>query len=260
VVRIDFSARAGHRLAADLTHADSGCGVIMVHDLMADRNRDALFPEAAKALRRRGWGSLRFDLSGCGESDDQRLTPDSGVADLQSAIDLMRSMGYRHLALWGHGLGSRFCLERARGMECLVLSDALLGRVTVDWGRHFSAAQLACLAENGYLTHRAASGIRREFVVDRSLVDYYGNFAPGRVLTKLRCPVLVLQPAQAERWDGLASDPGALMRLLPARSERHTVPRTAQSTCERVAETARIGSQWISAMSLTLPARAAMAA
>jgi pimeloyl-ACP methyl ester carboxylesterase len=259
VVRIDFSGRSGHRLAADLTHADSACGVVMVHDLMADRNSDALFPEVAMALRRRGWGSLRFDLSGCGESDDHRLTPDSGIADLQSAIDLMRAMGYRHLALWGHGLGSRFCLERARGMECLVLSDALLGRVTVDWRHHFSAAQLACLAENGYLTHGAARGARREFVVDRSLVDYYGNFAPGRVLTKLRCPVLVLHPSQIGK-DGAARDPGALMRLLPARSERHTVPRTVLSTSERAAETARMGSQWISAVSLTRPVPSAMAA
>jgi pimeloyl-ACP methyl ester carboxylesterase len=241
--RIEFAGRSGLTLVGDLEHADSACAVVMVHDFLGDRRCGNLFISAAHALRRRGWSSLRFDLSGCGESEDNRLNVENAKADVQAALALMRSMCYRRIALWGHGLGSRFCLELSSGMDALVLSDALLGRVKVDWRTRFSAAELQSLARLGGFSHTARRGSRRRFQIDGSLLEYFSTFETGKVLTGVRCPVLVLQASQAP--DQLDVSLRGLMKLLPENSRHHVVPRTLHSTVERPDETARSGAEWI---------------
>lgn len=243
--RIEFTGRSELRLAGTLCHADSACAVVMVHGFMGDKTAHGLFPEAAEALRKRGWSSLCFDLSGCGESDDNCLSLQAALDDVQSAIELMRSMCYRHIALWGHGLGSRLCLESPKGIDSMVLSDAFLGRVQVDWKTHFSPAELDGLRSPSNTLHAMRTGIRKRFSVHKSMLDYFADFEPGKVLARVRCPVLVMHSARFVDATGQTESLRALMRLLPQHSEHALVPGSRQSVAESASKAAELGARWI---------------
>lgn len=244
---IEFAGRSGRRLVGRLSHADSACAVVMVHGFLSDKEGNGLFPIVADSLRQRGWSSLRFDLSGSGESDDNTLSPANAIADLDSAIGLMRSMCYRQIALWGHGLGSRYCVELPTRIDSMVLTDALLGRLRIDWRAHFSAAQLSELAKQGYMSHIIRQGPRKRIVIDQTLLDYYTQFEPGRVLPRVRCPVLVLHAARAAAQAGQPGAIRALMHLLPQGSDHRLVTGTHHSVNDRVQAAASLGASWIEA-------------
>lgn len=243
--RIEFSSRSKLRLVANLCHADSLCAVVMVHGLFSDRNAHGMFPAAAQALRQRGWSSLSVDLSGSGESDDYCMSLQSALADLRSAINLMRSMGYRHIALWGHGLGSRFCLEMPTGIDSMVLTDALLGRTAVDWRTIFNPDELAGLSKHGHVVRTVRWGQRKRIMVDRSLLDYFSKFEPGLVLRRVRCPVLVIHPTRSVEVAGEFDSLRALMHLLPPKSQHMVLPGTHLSVIEHVEKAAELGADWI---------------
>jgi pimeloyl-ACP methyl ester carboxylesterase len=243
--RIEFASRSNLRLVGNLWHADSSCAVVMVHGLFSDKNAHGMFPVAAQTLRQCGWSSLSVDLSGSGESDDCCMSLQTALSDVRSAINLMRSMGYRHLSLWGHGLGSRFCLEMPAGIESMVLTDALLGRTAVDWRTIFTPDELAGLSKLGHVIRTVRSVHRKRIMVDRSLLDYFSKFEPGVVLRRVRCPVQVIHPTRSVEVPGDFDSLRALMHLLPPKSQHTVLPGTHLSVTEHVEKAAELGADWI---------------
>jgi pimeloyl-ACP methyl ester carboxylesterase len=192
--RIEFSNADGLRLVGELTHADSARAVVMVHGFLADQEGNGLFELVARELRRQGWGSLRFDLSGHGQSDDNVLTPESGRRDTASAIALMQALGYREIALWGQGLGSRWCLDMAAGASSVVLTDMAL-RLTPRERHELALDKSARALQHGrFAVDRLVGGAWRRHVVDPSLLDCLRGPGWRASLMRCACPVLALLP------------------------------------------------------------------
>ncbi len=106
--RIKFKNSRKLNLAATLYDADSDAVVIMAHGFGCESGK---FDYIAQCLNASGYNVFILDFSGCGESDDDRITCDKQIDDLKSAIAFVQGLGYKQLALWGNSLGSRICLQ-----------------------------------------------------------------------------------------------------------------------------------------------------
>ncbi|HXF27114.1 MAG TPA: alpha/beta fold hydrolase, partial [Bryobacteraceae bacterium] len=102
---VEFRNSRGLRLRGDLLRGGTESMVVMAHGFTSDRRSRGCFGRLANALAEDGHNSLRFDFSGCGESDDDTLTMAKQVDDLQAALAFVESEGFRHIALYGHSLG-----------------------------------------------------------------------------------------------------------------------------------------------------------
>jgi pimeloyl-ACP methyl ester carboxylesterase len=250
--RIEFSSEGERRLVGLLTHFDGPQAVVMVHGLLSDKDANGLFPVVSQELRKRRWASLRFDMSGNGESDDHPLTSEAAREDLRAAVGLMRSIGYQRIALWGHGLGSRFCVGQSDGVATMVLTDPLLDRVRPNWRLLFTPTELAALSREGRTLRTRKSprptwqkppdGFRRQHLVDRELLDLHAMYEPERELPRVRCPVLVVQAGAGRR---VSAQTKPLMAYLPRYSKVVTVDladAAAPPPSERIAE---LGAMWL---------------
>lgn len=65
----------------------------MCHGFMSSRYSKGRFERLSTAFNKSGHSALLFDLSGCGESDDDILTVEKEVDDLKSAIQFVKSKG-----------------------------------------------------------------------------------------------------------------------------------------------------------------------
>ncbi len=239
--RIEFTGSRRLKLVGHLTHADSRRGVVLGPGLPCGPDRDAAFGPVASALRRAGWGSLAFDFSGSGESDDNVPTVQAALDDLQHAVALMRSLGYRQLALWGQGLGARLCLDAPVEVMALVLSEVQAGwrpdTARRGWQLPPATSRLLPPATSGLLTPAtsrlltpapgwpragpparprepgagarpsAAHATGRDRPLAPALRQYLEHFDTARRTQALRCPALALLPAAEAglpcRWPGL---------------------------------------------------------
>ena len=207
--RIEFGASRRLKLVGHLTHADSRRGVVLVHGLLSNKDGDGLFPPVAAALRRAGWGSLGFDFSGSGESDNNVLTLQAAFDDLGHAVALMRSIGYRQLALWGQGLGARLCLDAPIEVGSMVLTDLQPEVAGPGWLQPSPPREPMNVPRTGGARGKPAliQAAGREHLLAPALLAYVERFDIKRRAHALRCPALaMLQVAAASSgcsWPGL---------------------------------------------------------
>src|SRR3989344_5694414 len=67
--------------------------VIFLHGLAADKNESNLFVDLSNLLAERGFHTLRFDFSGCGESrgDFQKIDINDYQADFRLVLQYLRN-------------------------------------------------------------------------------------------------------------------------------------------------------------------------
>ena len=59
--------------------------VLFSHSFLADEHSGGHYDELARAYRKAGYATLQFDYSGHGRSDDEVITRESQIEDLQAA-------------------------------------------------------------------------------------------------------------------------------------------------------------------------------
>ena len=59
----------------------------------------------AQSLIENNFSVLRFDFSGCGESEGGKITVENEVDDLKSAINFIQEKGFSRIGLIGESLG-----------------------------------------------------------------------------------------------------------------------------------------------------------
>ena len=127
--------------------------VIMCHGFTSNRSSRGRFDRFAKTFYAQGFAVLKFDFSGCGESDDDSLTLAKQVDDLEAAVSYVKSLGYKRLVLYGHSLGSLVCLHAYQPqVDTMVLTGAGTGPMFFNWEKEFTSEQLHEMREKGYLT------------------------------------------------------------------------------------------------------------
>jgi len=94
-----------------LPKAKATKAAILLHGFTGDKNL-AWLHYIAHDLREKGIAALRIDLSGHGDSEGlfRDLGLKKGIADVESALEVMKERGYEEFALVGHSLGAAISL------------------------------------------------------------------------------------------------------------------------------------------------------
>lgn len=122
-----FTDQQGHLIAAVLTRPaePSDRVAVLCHGFLSSKN-STTNKTLTRMLTERGIATFRFDFFGQGESEGpfERLTTTLAVGQAMAALDLMRSKGFRRLALMGSsfgGLVSILTAAQRTDLACLAL-------------------------------------------------------------------------------------------------------------------------------------------
>ena len=146
------------------------------------------FPRLGEALSKIGIATLRFDFSGCGESDPDTITVSKQVDDLKSAIAFMRWRGYNDLVLIGSSLGGLISLL---AYDKDILTMSLWAPVTkAKTPGHLKTPEARKeLLEKGVVTITNKKGTYR---VDKRFLEERETLAHQDILSRIKCPVLII--------------------------------------------------------------------
>ncbi len=125
--RFSFLDPQGHRVAAILTVPDGGTDktCILCHGFLSSKT-SSTNNALTRMLIDQGIATFRFDFFGQGESEGpfEQITVSLAVEQAQSAVDLMKERGYRHIGLMGSSFGGLVAILTASqrtNLACLAL-------------------------------------------------------------------------------------------------------------------------------------------
>ncbi|WP_176560332.1 alpha/beta hydrolase family protein [Brevibacillus dissolubilis] len=230
----------------NLYPADSQAIIIMCHGFTSDKSSKGRFDRFAARYQQLGYNALAFDFSGCGESDDDRLTLSKLVDDLHAAIAFAKSQGFTRIALHGHSLGSRVCLEAyTPEIITMVLSGAGTGPVEYNWHEIYTPEQMRELEEKGYITDFKAEGPRKAVIVDRQMLLDFANFSQEELLKKVTCPVLLIHGNQGAEEKLLSEITKQGIKWLSADSRLEIIDGAQHSFMEHLPIVERLATDWL---------------
>ncbi|MBS4538966.1 alpha/beta fold hydrolase [Clostridium sp. D2Q-11] len=213
--KVNFQNSRGLNIVGNLNSVDSNTVIIMAHGFTSNKASRGRFDKLAEALNKAGYDALAIDFSGCGESDDDFLTVEKEVDDLNSAIQFVKSKGYERIALYGHSLGSLICLKcYSNEIVTMVLSGALTGPMKYNWDEFYTKEQMQELEEKGYLTEHTPKEVRKKVLVDKQILKDFEMINQENLLRDVNCPVLIIHGNNDEEEKQLYERSKSAMTLL----------------------------------------------
>lgn len=240
--------RRGLKLAYNLSRVSARDIVILIHGFGSDKSSDGRFDYIARLLGSAGISSLAFDFAGYGDSDDEVVTLENQVDDLANVTEFVRSLGFSSVALWGNSLGSRVALTVPdRAIRTMVLSAACAGPIHYDWPAYLSAEQVAEMQTAGRVTiptqsHQTA---RKKVIISRSLIDAFATMDAPKILSGVRCPVLLINGTVGDEEVRLAQNSQTAIRYLPSGSRNMVVAGAAHDFNHHLDAVTRAGVDWL---------------
>lgn len=170
--------------------------VLFSHSFLADRHSGGHFDDLARAYRKAGYATLQFDYSGHGLSDDEVISRESQIEDLQAASGWLADQGFTNQLIHGHSFGSVTALAaRLSHATALFLSAPVLGPLSYDWSAIFSSNQLDELEHTGRTwVPDDSEGPRESFVISKQTLADLSMVDPG-IIDPSGAPVLILHDA-----------------------------------------------------------------
>jgi alpha-beta hydrolase superfamily lysophospholipase len=239
---VSFRNSRGLRLTGvlHLTQKPTKKAVITAHGFTSDKDGShGKFPRLAQELSGSGIATLRFDFSGCGESDTDTITVAKQVDDLRSAITFMRGKGYSRIALVGSSLGG---LVSLLAYDKNIRTMALWAPVTKAKVPHLldNQASQKEFQERGFATIKNKKGtyrVGKEFMTERTSLDR------KKILSAVRCPVLILHGNK----DNILplQDSSEAIRLLPKGSRLEVIEGANHHFTGKVDEVVSVSAKWL---------------
>lgn len=174
-----------HRQAGVWYPSTTGAGVVFCHGFTADKDRPR-FVTLAEQLSARGFGVLRFDFLGSGESDREPISVENQVDALRHAMAFMRERGCSVLGIVGESLGGLVALRACdESVKTMVLWAPVTGRREPGWEQKRSGFSIRANDIVFQKDHRVFL-ISTAYFGERACVD------PALLLSRVFCPVLIL--------------------------------------------------------------------
>ena len=192
----DFTGADGQPLAGvlDLPDGPVSSYALFAHCFTCTK-RSLAAVRLGKALTALGFGVLRFDFTGLGESggDFSDSSFSGSIADLLAAADAMRKVGRPPALLIGHSLGGAAVLAAAGRIREARAVATIGAPFDVDHVTRLFAGGLEELREKGEAEVRIGG---RPFKLRQSFVDDLASHDQGERIRALRKPLLILHSPQ----------------------------------------------------------------
>jgi len=170
-----------------LPDKETSSAVIISHGFAANKDRSRLI-KLAETLSKNGFAVLRFDFSGCGESEDSEITLKNQIDDLKSAINHMRKNGYSNLGLLGESLGGlTSILAYDDEIKTLVLWAPVTKSKTPSIIQKEELQQE--FNERGFIIYQKDG---REFKIPKEYLEERKAVNQKEILSKIKSPVLII--------------------------------------------------------------------
>ncbi len=189
--KVEFENERGLKLAGNYWEADSDAGIVMAHGFGGNRTEHGKFLKIAEELNVVGFNVLTFDFSGCGESEEDSITIEKEVNDLNSAVKFLRSRGVENLGLTGISQGGLVSLKVS---DLDVLAIFLMAPVTdalEDYRSNLSEWQLDELEEYGLSRKYRPDRSRKNTVFLEEDIVEKENVNQDNLLSDIGIPVLI---------------------------------------------------------------------
>ncbi|MBV7363191.1 alpha/beta hydrolase [Actinomycetaceae bacterium TAE3-ERU4] len=196
MTEVKVTTPRGVVLSATLTEPVDARGAVVVfaHSFLGDRHSAGRFDKLAAAYRAAGYSTMRFDFSGCGESDDDAVTSAHQVEDLRSVCSWLAERGYANQIIHAHSFGASTALKaRPTQAKSMVLTSPVTGPMIFDWSEIFSPEQLDELETHGATRIPDDSNDARDwFVITRETLRDLSLNNSAELLSDLEHPVLII--------------------------------------------------------------------
>lgn len=197
--KVSFKNSRSLSLSGNLYPAGNKDIVILSHGFTSDKYSRDRFERLTSALNLNDISALTFDFSGCGESDDDSLNMIKETDDLKSAINFVKGLGYKRIALYGHSLGTVITLKAYNeGIISMVLSGAGTDSMKYNWNEYFTQSQMKELEEKGIITELRPGEIREKLVIEKQMLKDFEQVNGEKLLKNISCPVLIIHGNRGE--------------------------------------------------------------
>jgi alpha-beta hydrolase superfamily lysophospholipase len=188
--KIRFKNSEGLLLAGAYYPANGKAAVIISHGFTSNKDRPH-FVRLAEQLSDAGFAVLRFDFSGCGESDPAPITIEGELDDLRAAMEWMRQKGHSTLGLLGSSLGGLVSLQAySPSVKTMVLWAPVTGPKDPAAEKRWIAQTMKAEETKDSFVLRKPDG--REFRIGKAYVQERAKVDPKKLLSEVKCPVLII--------------------------------------------------------------------
>ena len=194
--KIKFKNSRGLNLAGNFYQGDSDAIIIMTHGFTGDAMEHPGLRKAAETFNQNGFSVLSFDFSGCGESDDDTITVEKEVDDLNSAIRYAEDKGFSSIGIMGYSLGGLVALKSfprsfSNRIKTMVLA-APLTEYSERLKKIISVEKIKRLSENGTFILNRNTGPRKKIVLDKQLIEEITKLNQKEILCSIKRPILII--------------------------------------------------------------------
>ena len=245
MVKIFIKNNRGFILAANHWFTGSESIIIMSAGFTSDKSMDGRFDKIAEKFCEAGYGVIAYDYCGCGESDDEILTPENAVQDLHSVIAYAKNRGYSNIGLFGQSYGTLVSLRAYnKDISSIVLVGALTGIMKYDWNKYYSEKELGELKRTGYMMIKKSSRFRDVVILNRELLDDFDQIDQGSLLSKVKCPVLIIHGDKGEKEIMLSNISREGIRFLPKESRIEILEGADHKFTDHLDEIVDLSLKW----------------
>jgi pimeloyl-ACP methyl ester carboxylesterase len=247
MVKIFIKNSRGFILAANHWFAGSESIIIMSAGFTGDKSMDGRFDKMAGKFCAAGYGVIAYDYCGCGESDDEILTPENAVQDLHSVIAYAKNRGYANIGLFGQSYGSLVSLRAYnKDVSSMVLAGAITGMVRYDWDKYYSEKEREEMKRTGYMMIKKKSSTRDIVIINRELLDDFDRIDQESLLGKVKCPVLIIHGNKGEEEIMLSKISQEGILFLPMGSKVEIIEGADHKFSNHLDEIVNLAIKWYS--------------
>ncbi|MEA1015620.1 alpha/beta fold hydrolase [Sphingosinicella sp. LY1275] len=192
----DFTGTDGQRLSGRLDEPDGPASAYALFAHCFTCTKDSIAAvRISRALTALGYGVLRFDFTGLGQSGGEFADSNfsGSIADLVAAADAMRAAGHAPALLIGHSLGGAAVLAAAAHIPETKAVATIGAPSDVDHVTRLFAGDVAELEAKGEAEVRIGG---RPFKLRRSFLDDLAAHDQAERIRALGKPLLILHSPQ----------------------------------------------------------------
>lgn len=177
---------------------ESKGAVILAHGITVEKNEGGFYRRLANLLAKNQLTSLRFDFRGHGDSSGEfsKITIKGEINDLSAAVNLLKAIGYKKIAIVGTSFGASVAVLYAKRKPATISSLTLLCPV-LDYKRTFLEPETEWAQQ--WFTQKAISKAKQTgklnldgFHLGYNLLQEFRRFKPGETLLTLNIPTLIV--------------------------------------------------------------------